>query len=49
VIMLLTIVGLRCRRGLRIRGAQHVAKSYPLFFEHLQRLGANVSLRKEEL
>ncbi len=48
VIMLLTIVGLRCRRGLRIRGAQHVAKSYPLFFEHLGQLGADIMLVDEE-
>jgi 3-phosphoshikimate 1-carboxyvinyltransferase len=47
VIMLLSIVGLGCRRGLRIRGAQHVAKSYPLFFEHLRQLGADISLRGE--
>lgn len=47
VIMLLSIVGLGCRRGLRIRGAQHVAKSYPLFFEHLRQLGADILLRTE--
>lgn len=47
VIMLLTIVGLGCRRGLRIRGAQHVAKSYPLFFEHLRQLNADIFLRSE--
>ena len=44
VIMLLTIVGLGCRRGLRIRGAQHVAKSYPMFFEHLRQAGADILL-----
>lgn len=44
VIMLLTVVGLRCRRGLTITGAHHVAKSYPAFFEHLASLGARVSL-----
>jgi 3-phosphoshikimate 1-carboxyvinyltransferase len=42
VIMLLATVGLGCRRGLRIRGAEHVAKSYPLFFRHLNELGADV-------
>jgi 3-phosphoshikimate 1-carboxyvinyltransferase len=47
VIMLQTIVGLGCRRGLRIRGAQHVAKSYPLFFEHLRQLDADILLRSE--
>ncbi|MCX7963697.1 MAG: 3-phosphoshikimate 1-carboxyvinyltransferase [Candidatus Sumerlaea chitinivorans] len=47
VIMLLTIVGLRCRKGLRIRGANHVAKSYPLFFNHLIGLGARIRLEEE--
>jgi 3-phosphoshikimate 1-carboxyvinyltransferase len=44
VIMLLTIVGLRCRRGLTICGAEHVAKSYPWFFRHMSMLGAQVRL-----
>ncbi|SDT41565.1 3-phosphoshikimate 1-carboxyvinyltransferase [Paenibacillaceae bacterium GAS479] len=42
VIMALTVVGLRCRKPLLIRDAHHVAKSYPIFFDHLQALGANV-------
>lgn len=42
VIMALTIVGLRAKQPLRIRDAHHVAKSYPIYFDHLQALGANV-------
>ncbi|WP_069802878.1 3-phosphoshikimate 1-carboxyvinyltransferase [Thermogemmatispora onikobensis] len=39
----LTIVGMRSRRGLSLRGVEHVAKSFPHFFSELQRLGAVVS------
>ncbi len=42
VIMALTVVGLRCRKPLRIKDAHHVAKSYPIYFDHLQALGAQV-------
>ena len=42
VAQLLAIVGLRCRRGLRIRRAEHIAKSYPSFFDDLARLGAGL-------
>ncbi|MCA0753892.1 3-phosphoshikimate 1-carboxyvinyltransferase [Paenibacillus sp. N4] len=42
VIMALTVVGLRAKQPLRIRDAHHVAKSYPIYFDHLQALGANV-------
>lgn len=42
VIMALTVVGLRARKPIRIRDAHHVAKSYPIYFDHLQALGANV-------
>ena len=42
VIMLLVEVGLRCRKGLTITGAEHVAKSYPRFFHDLVRLGARL-------
>lgn len=45
VIMLLTIIGLGCRRGLTVRGAEHISKSYPDFFRHLEILGANLLLR----
>lgn len=44
VIMALTVVGLRSRQGLTIRDAQHVAKSYPQYFEHLRSIGAKVEL-----
>jgi len=44
VIMALTVVGLRSKQGLTIRDAQHVAKSYPNYFDHLRALGAQVQL-----
>jgi len=44
VIMALTVVGLRSMQGLTIRDAQHVAKSYPNYFDHLRALGAQVQL-----
>lgn len=47
VIMALTVVGLRSKRGLTIRDAEHVAKSYPNYFEHLQALGAKIELINE--
>jgi 3-phosphoshikimate 1-carboxyvinyltransferase len=42
VIMALTIVGLRSAKGLTIRDAHHVAKSYPIYFDHLRSLGAQI-------
>ncbi|GAB2692691.1 3-phosphoshikimate 1-carboxyvinyltransferase [Paenibacillus thermoaerophilus] len=42
VIMALTVVGLRSHKGLTIRDAHHVAKSYPQYFDHLRSLGAQV-------
>ncbi|OME83022.1 3-phosphoshikimate 1-carboxyvinyltransferase [Paenibacillus sp. FSL A5-0031] len=42
VIMALSVVGLRAKQPIRIRDAHHVAKSYPIFFDHLQALGAKV-------
>jgi 3-phosphoshikimate 1-carboxyvinyltransferase len=45
VIMALSVVGLRAAKGLTIRDAHHVAKSYPQYFEHLKSLGANIQLR----
>jgi 3-phosphoshikimate 1-carboxyvinyltransferase len=42
VIMLLTIVALRCRKAVTITGAEHIAKSYPDFFPHMRRLGARI-------
>jgi 3-phosphoshikimate 1-carboxyvinyltransferase len=47
VIMALTVVGLRSRKGLMIKDAQHVAKSYPQYFDHLNALGAHVELVEE--
>lgn len=47
VIMALTVVGLRSKKGLTIRDAQHVAKSYPTYFEHLQALGARIELQDD--
>jgi 3-phosphoshikimate 1-carboxyvinyltransferase len=47
VIMLLSLVALRCRKPVRITGAHHVAKSYPAFFSHLSVLGAHVELQQE--
>ncbi|MEI7027855.1 3-phosphoshikimate 1-carboxyvinyltransferase [Paenibacillus sp. y28] len=44
VIMALTVVGLRSRKGLTIKDAHHVAKSYPNYFDHLRALGAKVEL-----
>ena len=40
MIMLLTLLGLRAEQPLRITGAHHIRKSYPLFFRHLEELGA---------
>jgi 3-phosphoshikimate 1-carboxyvinyltransferase len=42
VIMLLSILGLRCRNGLRINGAHHVAKSFPKWFDTLRAMGVKV-------
>lgn len=40
MIMLLTLLGLRAHAPLTVTGAHHVRKSYPLFFRHLETLGA---------
>jgi len=42
VIMMLSIVALHCRKGLTIRGAEHVSKSFPTWFEMLEKLGIDV-------
>ena len=42
LLMALAIVGLRSRRGLTLTGVEHIAKSYPHFFEELQRSGADI-------
>lgn len=44
VVMGLTIAGLRCREPILIRGAEHVKKSYPQFFEHLRALGGRTEI-----
>lgn len=44
IAQMLAIVATRCERGLRLRGAETVSKSYPGFFEDLARLG--VKLRR---
>lgn len=41
MIMLLTLLGLRADAPVTIRGAHHIRKSYPLFFRHLEALGAS--------
>ncbi|GAC1643850.1 MAG: 3-phosphoshikimate 1-carboxyvinyltransferase [Ktedonobacteraceae bacterium] len=43
VLMALSIVALRSRLGLTLSGTEHIAKSYPHFFEELQRLGVDIS------
>ncbi|MDX2177770.1 MAG: 3-phosphoshikimate 1-carboxyvinyltransferase [Candidatus Sumerlaeia bacterium] len=47
VIMMLSIVALRCRAGLRIRGAEHVSKSFPGWFDSLAALGADITFEEE--
>jgi 3-phosphoshikimate 1-carboxyvinyltransferase len=42
LVQALAIVALRSRRGLTIEGAEHVAKSYPWFFDDLAAMGAEV-------
>ncbi|WP_018756593.1 3-phosphoshikimate 1-carboxyvinyltransferase [Paenibacillus terrigena] len=42
VIMALSVVGLRAKAPLRIKDAHHVAKSYPIFFDHMQSIGAQI-------
>lgn len=47
VIMLLSLLGLRSRNGLRINGAHHVAKSFPGWFDTLRAMGAKVEEKEE--
>jgi 3-phosphoshikimate 1-carboxyvinyltransferase len=42
VVMALTIIALRCERGLSIWDSENVAKSYPEFFRDLRALGAGI-------
>ena len=46
VAQMLTVVGLRCRRGLTVLDAENVAKSYPAFFEDLVALGAHIEMEE---
>jgi 3-phosphoshikimate 1-carboxyvinyltransferase len=48
LIQALAIVALRSRRGLTITGADHVAKSYPWFFDDLAAMGARVEALEDE-
>jgi 3-phosphoshikimate 1-carboxyvinyltransferase len=41
IAQLLAIVGTRCERGLKLRGADCVSKSYPGFFDDLGRMGVH--------
>ncbi|MBN1477403.1 3-phosphoshikimate 1-carboxyvinyltransferase [Candidatus Sumerlaeota bacterium] len=47
VIMALSIIALRCREPLTITGVEHVAKSYPAFFDDLRGLGARIDENPE--
>ena len=42
LLMALAIVGLRSRLGLTLTGVEHIAKSYPHFFDELKHLGADI-------
>ncbi len=42
LLMALAIVALRSKRGLTLTGSEHIAKSYPGFFDELQRLGVGI-------
>lgn len=43
LLMALAIVGLRSRLGLTLTGVEHIAKSYPHFFDELNHLGAAIT------
>lgn len=43
LLMALAIVALRSRHGLTLSGVEHIAKSYPHFFQDLQKLGVEIS------
>ncbi|MHB8597239.1 MAG: 3-phosphoshikimate 1-carboxyvinyltransferase [Ktedonobacteraceae bacterium] len=42
LLMALSIVALRSLRGLTLSGVEHIAKSYPDYFDELRRLGVNI-------
>lgn len=43
LLMALSIVALRSRRGLTLSGTEHIAKSYPHYFDDLRRLGVRTT------
>ncbi len=43
VLMALSIVATRSRRGLTLTGAEHISKSYPHFFEELQSMSVTIA------
>jgi 3-phosphoshikimate 1-carboxyvinyltransferase len=43
LLMALAIVALRSQLGLTLTSVEHIAKSYPLFFSELCRLGISIS------
>ena len=45
MIMLLTLIALRAEAPVTITGAQHIRKSYPDFFGHLEKLGGRFEYR----
>jgi 3-phosphoshikimate 1-carboxyvinyltransferase len=45
VIMLLSIAALRCQGGLKIVGAEHVSKSFPGWFDTLEKMGIRVEFQ----
>jgi 3-phosphoshikimate 1-carboxyvinyltransferase len=47
VAQMLTIVGLRCRKGLTILDAETVNKSYPAFFDDMISLGAQIEVSEK--
>lgn len=44
VIMMLSVIALRCDQGLRIHHAEHVSKSFPGWFDTLRQMGVRVDL-----
>ncbi|MBB6097414.1 3-phosphoshikimate 1-carboxyvinyltransferase [Deinobacterium chartae] len=48
MIMMLSLLALRAERPITITGAEHIRKSYPDFFGHLRRLGAQVEVHPRQ-
>ncbi|HBK67578.1 MAG TPA: 3-phosphoshikimate 1-carboxyvinyltransferase, partial [Firmicutes bacterium] len=44
MVMTFSVLALRTRKGLMIKDAEHVSKSYPTFFSDLASLGATVKV-----